>query len=126
MKNIESECCVSGFLLDEIPGFLSSEELSVWSGEDLRNEPLLVGGSLAAFLVRLEKSCLGRRATPEQLQSLDRIYATFEDLATNNDVEIQNYLQVFIFEAISCEKKVLKRIISRLRPRSRSIFDEFR
>ena len=117
---------IQSYLTRMIPSFEESEEYLEWTdGGDSDDSLLLVGGALTAYLVRLQGSTLFRRRRTSVKAVISEIYNAIEVLAGSPDLDLQNFVQVNVFENLHCSKRLLKRIVNGLLPRSRDIFDKF-
>ena len=124
MQQDLSENTVTAWLFASVPGFSNSPEARGLDEEE-REDPLCVGRALASYAVRLVKSARGGpwRGSTREAQ-LAELFESLEALAGNADSGVQNFLQVYIFEAIEEEEKVMEEFARHLGPKARELWGE--
>lgn len=100
----------------EIPGFQASPELALVA-DDL-DLPGVIVAAVSRYLVRLEQSG-GMELDGDPRNA---IYKVFERMATSPDREVQNALQVEVFENLDPSRSVTRRILSRLGPEASALW----
>lgn len=108
-----------GLLLAEIPGFEASPEFAlVGHASDL---PGIVVAAMGRYLARLEQ-----QGTKEsEMDAPDAIYDLLERMAASRDPEVQNVVQVEMFENLDPSRSVTQRIVGNLGPSARALYSDW-
>ena len=115
MSFVESRDDVPGYLISAVPGFKGSEEYLEWKEGDLAEAPAIAGGAFADFLVR----------TIERRGDVGMIFLAIEYLASSSSSEVQNFVVVDFFEALTCSKGTQSRIEKGFLPNTRGLLKRF-
>ena len=111
------------FLLISIPGFQESDEFAtVAADSDL---PGVIVGAAKNYLVRLEKADGRGKLDATGRRSLDAAYGALESMATSKDANVQNSVVVDALMYLNCDEPTKRRIVERLRPSSRALYDRW-
>ena len=106
---------LTSVLFAEVPGFASSPELALV--KDHVDLPGVVLAALTRYWLRLEQG----GAKGSEAEALDAIYDVLERMATSDDPEVQNVLQVECFEHLDPSRSVTRQIVEKLGPNARAL-----
>jgi hypothetical protein len=106
-------------LLAEIPGFEASPEFGLVAyASDL---PGIVVAAMGRYLARLEQ----KGAEESEIDAPDAIYQLLERMAASRDPEVQNAVQVEVFENLDPSRSVTRRIVEKLGPSARTLYADW-
>ncbi|HEY7561567.1 MAG TPA: hypothetical protein VH650_05275 [Gaiellaceae bacterium] len=108
------------YLLREVPGFAESPEFELVAAN--RDLPGVVTAAFGRYLERLQAMAIRRQADAAEEAALDRAYAVVEEMAASPDADVQNALQVEIFEHMHVNDVVVAVVETRLGPVARSLY----
>lgn len=107
------------FLQTSVLGFLDSPEFRTIS--EFRDLPGVVCGALGQYLARLQREA--ESLDSEGKRRLASIYKAIEAMSASEDPEVQNAVQVEIFEILNDDSNLWEKIRSSLLPASRALSD---
>jgi hypothetical protein len=107
------------FFLAEIPGFEASPEFGLIARDS--DLPGVVVAAVGRYLVRLEKS----GAEGSEADAPTAIYDIFERMANSDDRDVQNALQVELFETLDSSRSITRRIVGKLGPSSSALYSDW-
>jgi hypothetical protein len=111
------------FLLRSIPGFRESPEFATVATDiDL---PGVIVGAAKNYLIRLQEADGRGKLDATEQGSLDAAYAALEAMATSSDANVENSVVVDALMYLNCGERTKRRIVQRLGPGSRVLYDRW-
>lgn len=111
------------YLLDFVVGFGDSPEFETVA--EFRDLPGVICGALGRFLARLQRDGEAGVLDPAGREQLESAYRAVEAMASSEDPEVQNSLQVEIFEILSDGSSLWESIRANLLPASKALLDRW-
>jgi hypothetical protein len=123
-KNNESlKNKIENILYLHVPDFKDSTEYKSLEHSDELVGPFL--GAFTQFVTNLEKEHLYRPIDKNKRHNLEQSFIFIENLASSNDDDLCNLVQVEIFENLNCEKYIEQEIVSNLGVNSKKLYEDW-
>ncbi len=111
------------YLLDSVVGFGDSPEFETVA--EFRDLPGVICGALGRYLSRLQREAEAGVLDPAGREQLESSYRGVETMASSEDPEVQNAVQVEIFEILSDGSALWETIRANLLPASKALLERW-